>query len=66
MSLPFSHFAVFVVVDVQLQDDQAAAQGRRRKAVIHDTSGVDHRGVTNLSAPIWFTGQGHIAPFFVT
>ena len=44
MSLPFSHFAVFVVVDVciQLQDNQAAARGKRRKAVIRDTSGVDH------------------------
>ena len=41
MSLPFSHFAVFVVVDVKLQDGQAAAQGERRKAVIRDTSGVD-------------------------
>ena len=37
-----SHFAVFVYVDVQLQDGQAAAQGQRRKAVIHDISGVDH------------------------
>ena len=34
--------AVFVVVDVQPQDDQAAARGERRKAVIRDTSGVDH------------------------
>ena len=61
--LPFSHFAVFVVVDVQLQDDQAAARAKRRKAVIRDTSGVDHWGVTNLSAPIWFTGQGHCTVF---
>ena len=39
-----SHFAVFVDVDVQLQDGQAAARGRgqRRKAVIRDISGVDH------------------------
>ena len=37
-----SHFAVFVDVDVQLQDGQAAAQGQRRKAVIRDISGVDH------------------------
>ena len=63
MSLPFSHFAVFMVVDVQLQDDQAAARGKRRKAVIRDTSGVDRWGVTNLSAPIWFTGQGHCTVF---
>ena len=37
-----SHFAVFVDVDVQLQDGQAAAWGQRRKAVIRDISGVDH------------------------
>ena len=37
-----SHFAVFVVVDVQLQDGQAAARGKRRKAVIREISGVDH------------------------
>ena len=35
-----SHFAVFVDVDVQLQDGQAAARGQRRKAVIRDISGV--------------------------
>ena len=52
-----SHFAVFVDVDVQLQEGQAAARGQRRKAVICDISGVDHWGVTNMSAPIWFTGQ---------
>ena len=63
MSLPFSHFAVFVVVDIQLQDDQAAARGKRRKAVIRDTSGVDHWGETNLSAPIWLTGQRHYTVF---
>ena len=61
-----SHFAVFVDVDVQLQDSQAAARGQR-KAVIRDISGVDHWGVTNLSAPMWFTGRDRgIAPFFVT
>ena len=37
-----SHFAVFVDVEVQLQDGQAAARGKRRKAVIRDISGVDH------------------------
>ena len=37
-----SHFAVFVEVEVQLQDGQAAARGQRRKAVIRDISGVDH------------------------
>ena len=37
-----SHFAVFVDVDVQLQDGQAAARRQRRKAVIRDISGVDH------------------------
>ena len=55
------HFAV--IVYVQLQDGQTAAQGKRRKAVIRDVSGVDHRGVTNLSAPISFTGQGHCTVF---
>ena len=58
-----SHFAVFVDVDVQLQDGQAAARGQRRKAVIRDISVVDHWGVTNLSAPIWFTGQRHCTVF---
>ena len=58
-----SHFAVFVDVDVQLQGGQAAARGQRRKAVIRDISGVDHWGVTNLSAPIWFTGQWHCTVF---
>ena len=63
-----SHFAVFVDVDVQLaagRSDQAAARGKRRKAVIRDISGVDHWGVTNLNAPIWFTaaGQGHCIVF---
>ena len=57
------HVAVFVYVDVQLQDGQAAARGKRRKAVIRDIFGVDHRGVTNLSAPIWFTGQRHFTVF---
>ena len=36
------HFAVIVYVDVQLQDGPAAVQGKRRKAVIRDVSGVDH------------------------
>ena len=35
------HFAVFVDVDAQLQDGQAAARGKRRIAVIRDISGVD-------------------------
>ena len=58
-----SHFAVFVYVDVELQVGQAAARGKRRKAVVRDISGVDHWGVTNLSAPIWFTGQRHCTVF---
>ena len=58
-----SHFAVFVDVDVQLQDGEAAARGQRRKAVIRNISGVDHWGVTNLSASIWFTGQRHCTVF---
>ena len=37
-----SYFAVFVDVDVQLQDGQAAARAERRKAVIRDISSVDH------------------------
>ena len=58
-----SHFVVFVDVDVQLQDGEAAARGKRRKAVIRDISGIDHWGVTNLSAPISFAGQGHCTVF---
>ena len=58
-----SHFAVFVDVDVPLQDGQPAAREQRRKAVIRDISGVDHWGITNLSAPIWFTGQRHCTVF---
>ena len=57
------HFAVIVHVNVQLLDGQAAARGKRRKAFIRDISGVDHWGVTNLSAPIWLTGQGHCTVF---
>ena len=37
-----SHFAVFVDVDVQPQDGEAEARGKRRKAVIRDISGIDH------------------------
>ena len=58
-----SHFAVFADVVVQLQDSQAAARGKRRKAVIRDISGIDHWGVTNLSAPISFAVQGHCNVF---
>ena len=58
-----SHFAVFADVVVELQDSQAAARGKRRKAVIRDISGIDHRGVTNLSAPISFAVQGHCNVF---
>ena len=57
------HFAVFVFVDVQLQVGQDAARGQRRKAVIRDISSVGHRGVANLSAPIWFTGERHCTVF---
>ena len=60
------HLAVVIVyVDVRLQDGQAAARGKRRKAVSRDVSGVDHRGVTNLGAPISFLDRG-IASFVVT
>ena len=37
-----SHFAVFADADVQLQDGQAVARGKQRKAVIRDISGFDH------------------------
>ena len=37
-----SHFAVFADADVQLQDGQAVARGKRRKAVIRDIPGIDH------------------------
>ena len=57
------HFAVIVYVDVQLQVGQAAARRKRRNAVIRDISGVDHSGVTNLSAPIWCTRQGNSTVF---
>ena len=57
------HFAFIMYVDVQLQDGQAVARGKRRKTVIRVISGVDHRGVTNLSAPISSTGQGHCTVF---
>ena len=56
----------FVFVYVQLQLGQAAAQRQRKKAVIRDISGVatfGHPGVTNLSAPIWFTGERHCTVF---
>ena len=42
---------------------QAAARGQQRKAAIRDIPGVDHWGETNLSAPIWFTGQRHCTVF---
>ena len=57
------HFAVFMYVDVQLQVGQAAARGQRRKAVIRDISGVDHRRVTNLSASFWFAGERYCTVF---
>ena len=50
-------------VDVQLQVGQAAARGQRRRAVIRDISGVDHRRVKNLSASIWFTGERYCTVF---
>ena len=54
MSLPF--YTSLFFFNAQLQVGQAAARGtgERREAVIRDTSGVGHRSVTNLSAPIWF------------
>ena len=58
-------FAIFLHVAVQQHVGQDADPGQRRKAVIRDTSGVDHRAVTILSAPIWFTGRRHCT-FFVT
>ena len=42
---------------------QAEARGKRRKAVIRDISGAGHRGVTNLSALIWFPGERHCTVF---
>ena len=50
-------------VDEQLQVRPAAGRGQRRKAVIRDISGVDHRGVTNLSASIQFTGERYCTVF---
>ena len=57
------HFAVFAYVNVRQQVGQAAAQGQRRKPVICDISSVGHRGVTNLSPPIWLTGRRHCTVF---
>ena len=55
-----SHFEVFLDVDVHLQDGQAAARGQRSRKSSHPWHfHVDYWGVTNLSAPIWFTRQGH-------
>ena len=42
---------------------QAAERGQRRKSVIRDTSGVDHRAVTILSTQIWFTERRHCTVF---
>ena len=59
----FLLFAVFLHVAVQQHVGQDADRGQRRKADIRDTSGVDHRPVTILSAPIWFTGRRHCTVF---
>ena len=63
MSLPFraslfSWMWMYSCKTVRLQRG-----GKRRKAVIRDTSGIDHWGVTNLSALISFAGQGHCTVF---
>ena len=63
MSLPFCTFAVFVHVDVQQQAGQAAQgvdSGEKQSSV---TFPVGHRGITNLSAPNWFTGRRHCTGF---
>ena len=39
------------------------SEEKRRKAVICEISGVDHRGIKNLSAPIWFPGWRHCTVF---
>ena len=61
----FYRFAIrfFLYSAVQQHVGQAADRGQRRKAVIRDTSGVDHRAVTILIAPIWFTGRRHCTVF---
>ena len=62
-------FAVFLHAHVAVQQHVGldADRGQRRKAVIRGTSGVDHRPVTILSAPMQSGSlDGGIAPFFVT
>ena len=56
-------FAVFLYWWLYSHVGQAADRGQRRKSVIRDTSGVDHRAVTILRAPIWFTGRRHCTVF---
>ena len=56
-------FAVFPCYWLYSHVGQAAGRGQRRKSVICDTSGVVHRAVTILSAPIWFTRRRHCTVF---
>ena len=58
-----SHFTVIVYVDVKLQDGQDAAQESEEKQSPLTFPVLITEGVTNLSAPIWFTGQGHCTVF---
>ena len=62
MFLPFC-YSLFSCRWLYSHVGQAADRGQRRKAVIRDTSGVDHGAVTILSAPIWFTGRRHFTVF---
>ena len=61
MFLPFCYSLFSCMQAVQPHVGQDADRRQRRKAVIRDTSGVDHRAVTILGSL-----DGGIAPFFVT
>ena len=62
MFLPFC-YSLFSCRWLYSHVGQAADRGQGRKAVIRDTSGVDHGAVTILSALIWFTGRRHCSVF---
>ena len=63
MSLPFRTSLFSWVWMSSCRTVRLQRGGKRRKAVIRDTSGIDHWGVTNLSAPISIAGQGHCTVF---
>ena len=54
MSLPFCTSLFSCTLTHSYRSVRLQRGGERREAVIRDASGVGHRSVTNLSAPIWF------------